>query len=228
MSRALSSHPVSAPALDLRAKRHFLFDLDGTLVDSSAAHERAYRDALAGHSRELAAAFGYEATKGKRTVEVFRELGLGEPELLARLVRKKQEAYLAHVARGDVELFPGARALLDRLVATGRGCFLATGASRRSTDQVLARCGVTGLFTDTVTADDVQHGKPSGDCFELLVRRWQLTPADCLVVEDAENGVAAARAAGLHVAVVHSPAVRSGDVSFTSLERLSEAMEDRA
>ncbi|HUB09392.1 MAG TPA: HAD family phosphatase [Myxococcales bacterium] len=223
MSRALSSQPAILAPGDLRAKRHLLFDLDGTLVDSSAAHERAYREALAGHSAAMAAAFDYEAAKGKRTVEVLRDAGIEEPEL-SRLVAAKQAAYLANVARGDVALFPGARPLLEHLAATARGIFLATGASRRSTDQVLRRCGIDAFFQATVTADDVLRGKPSGDCFELLVKKWRLAPGDCLVVEDAESGVAAAHAAGLQAAVVHSPAVRSGDASFSNLEALRVAL----
>ncbi|MHB8419588.1 MAG: HAD family hydrolase [Myxococcales bacterium] len=224
MSRALSrSSPAAEVRALLAAKRHFLFDLDGTLVDSSAAHERAYREALVSADHGLR--FDYEQAKGKRTIEVLRQLGVTEPSLLAALVEKKQAAYLAHVERGAVRLFDGARQLLDRLAATGRGCFLATGASRRSTDRVLRSCGIEGCFTDTVTADDVLRGKPSGDCFELLLRRWRLPPADCLVVEDAESGVEAARAAGVEVAVVHNPALRVADASFADLDALLAAVE---
>jgi HAD superfamily hydrolase (TIGR01509 family) len=224
-SRAPAPRPKSGAArvADLAAKRHLLFDLDGTLVDSSGAHAAAYREALAGVSAAAASAFDYELAKGKRTVEVFRELGYEEPRL-STLVAEKQAAYLRQVARGAIVLFPGARALLEHLSATGRGTFLATGASRRSTDQVLKSCGIDAFFSETVTADDVLRGKPAGDCFALLVRRWELAPADCLVVEDADSGVAAARDAGLEVAVVHNPALRAGDAHFESLDELRVAL----
>ncbi len=219
MSRARSSTATGGPRLDLSAKRHFLFDLDGTLVDSSGAHESAYRAALAGHSAELASTFRYETTKGKRTVEVFRA-----PARLDRLVAAKQAAYRAAVERGEIAPFEGASRLLDRLREAGRSSFLVTGASRRSTDEVLRRCGLAAAFVGTVTADDVAEGKPRPDCFQLAVRRWELAPEACLVIEDAEAGVAAARGAGLHVAVVNA-AELEGDLTFPTLDVFRAAVE---
>ncbi len=193
MSRA----PSSVPGLDVGAKKHFLFDLDGTLVDSSKVHEKAYRLALGSYSTDQARDFDYEPAKGRRTIDVFRSLGVSDAAKLAELVEAKQIAYRSMVARGEVELFDGALALLKLLAATGRTSFLATGASRRSTDEVLRSVGIESYFKGTVTADDVTRGKPNGECFELILRRWSLPPAECLVVEDAENGVAAAHAAGI-------------------------------
>jgi HAD superfamily hydrolase (TIGR01509 family) len=201
--------PAPSDPLALGLKKHFLFDLDGTLVDSSGAHERAYRLALGIHAAELEPEFSYEWAKGRRTHDVFRGLGVSDAGLLVRLVEAKQAAYLSLVGEGQVVLFEGAKALLERLVATGRSCFLATGASRRSTDQVLRSVGIETLFTGTVTADDVTRGKPDPESFASIARRWQLPAAECVVVEDAESGVEAAHAAGMQAVVVHTQGLQA-------------------
>ena len=64
-------------------KRNFLFDLDGTLVDSTVAHAQAYLDALRPRHSELAATFQYARVAGQSTRQVFSQMGIVEPELTA-------------------------------------------------------------------------------------------------------------------------------------------------
>jgi beta-phosphoglucomutase-like phosphatase (HAD superfamily) len=128
------------------------------------------------------------------------------------------------VEAGEVELFDGALELFELLASSGRTSYLATGASRRSTDQVLHTTGLDRYLKGTVTADDVTRGKPDPESFAMIVRRWQLQPAECLVVEDAENGVAAAHAAGIDAVVVHSPEV-TADLNLPTLAALKKLLE---
>jgi HAD superfamily hydrolase (TIGR01509 family) len=185
------------------AKRHFLFDLDGTLVDSSPSHARAFREALAAEEPALVRAFDYEALKGRTTADAARLLGIEDPRRVARMVAAKQAAYRRLVEQGAVSAFPGAEWLLGWLCEHGRNCFLVTGASRASTDLLLGRLGLARYFAGRVTADDVANGKPDPEGLQLVLTNERLRPAQCLVIEDAASGVAAARAAGLDVVVVH-------------------------
>jgi beta-phosphoglucomutase-like phosphatase (HAD superfamily) len=73
----------------LRERSCFLFDLDGTLVDSNACHERAYLEALRSRLPELVPRFSYEACKGRRTRDALRALGIDDG-LAAELTEAKQ------------------------------------------------------------------------------------------------------------------------------------------
>lgn len=186
------------------SKRNFLFDLDGTLVDSASAHARAYTGALRpGHSR-LADSFDYASFAGRSTREVFQALGIADSGL-DDLTREKQRLYRAAWEAGEVELFPGAESLLRQLHEKGRRLFLVTGASRISARRVLDTTGLARLFEGVVAAEDAVPGKPSPDPYLHVLAAYGLKAGDCLAVEDGEHGVRSAQAAGIEVVLLHAP-----------------------
>jgi len=185
-------------------KRHLLFDLDGTLVDSSPAHAEAFVAALRPAHPELARRFDYPAHQGRPTSEVFASLGLTDAAEVAALTGRKQAFYRAAVAGGRVGLFPGVRSLLQDLLAAGRRLHVVTGASRGSTDAILECTGLRPLLTGIITAEDTGPGKPAPDPFLHVLRLHRLPPEACLVIEDAGNGVESARRAGLDVVLVNT------------------------
>ncbi len=99
------------------ARRVWLCDLDGTLVDSAPAHEEAFREAIAELAPSGARVFRYADTPG-RAPPAWPPPDRG-PDVAGRLVRRKQQLYREHVEAGKVRLFPGALRLLDRLAADG-------------------------------------------------------------------------------------------------------------
>jgi HAD superfamily hydrolase (TIGR01509 family) len=209
--------------LNLTERTCFLFDLDGTLVDSNSAHERAYLTALEALLPELAARFRYEECKGRPTREALRMYGVGEP-LLTMAVEAKQQAYRAQVEAGAIVLLPHARELLTALRARGRRVFLVTGASARSTRTLLAQLGIHEWFEQIVTADDVVHGKPAPDCWLTCLERAAIAPGEALAIEDALNGVEAARGAGIACVAVNNPELAHLPEYAGSLETLLNAL----
>jgi HAD superfamily hydrolase (TIGR01509 family) len=186
------------------SKRNFLFDLDGTLVDSAAAHARAFVDALAPGRPALAKSFDYSRFAGRTTREVFLALGLRDEPELGGLIRRKQEHYRAAVERGEVGVFAGATFLLEQLLQKGARLFLVTGASRVSTERVLERTKLEKFFEGITTAEDVSSGKPSPDAYLYTLANHGLEKEDSLVVEDGESGIAAAHSAGLDAVLIHT------------------------
>lgn len=180
---------------ELLAREVVLFDLDGTLVDSSPAHEAAFVETLRGVSPPLASSFDYDAVRGQKTKDVFDALGLHDPSL----IEEKQRRYREAVARGVVRLFDGAVPLLTLLVGAGRRLGLVTGASRPSTEAVLAAGGIERLFETVVTGDEVERGKPDPAGYEAALAALRCAPANAYAVEDASSGVLAAKAARLLV-----------------------------
>jgi HAD superfamily hydrolase (TIGR01509 family) len=205
------------------SKRIFLFDLDGTLVDSSGAHAQAFIEALTPGHPALAREFDYTSFAGRTTREVFLSLGMRDDQELAELIRRKQQLYRTALERGEIPLFAGATALLERLREEGIRLFLVTGASRASTDYVLKATKLLPFFEGITTAEDVPVGKPAPDTYLHTLTTHGLEKSDCLVIEDGESGIASARNAGLEVIAIHSnreiPGSRSvaGFQAFTSL-----------
>ena len=72
---------------------------------------------------------------------------------------------------------------------------VASSGMRRVVEQTLTATGLIGLFDVIVTADDVKHGKPAPDLFLLAAERLGVAPADCIVYEDGDPGLEAARRA---------------------------------
>ena len=208
----------------LLTRPSILFDLDGTLVDSNACHERAYRTVLQPRLPELAATFNYEPCKGRRTKDALRDLGLTDENLIEELNAAKQQAYRDLVESGSVDLISGARELLSALRERGKRLFLVTGGSARSTESVLRGFAILDWFESITTADDIVNSKPAPDCWLNCLADAHLDPRDAVAIEDALNGILAARAAGLDGIAINNPALAALPEYACSLRDLLAAV----
>ena len=183
-------------------KTTYLFDFDGTLVDSSPLHEWAFREVLTAELPEALASFHYERVRGRATHEVFFEAGVTDPAECQRLTSLKQRRYQQAVRDGRLKVLPGADEVLSALSKAGRRLYLVTSGGRGSVELALDSTGLARHFRGIVTASDVDRGKPAPDLYLEALRLFGLNQEDCLAVEDAPSGVEAARAAGLDVVTV--------------------------
>jgi HAD superfamily hydrolase (TIGR01509 family) len=209
----------------MTSARHLLFDLDGTLIDSVPAHTRAFVAALERVRPDLAGRFGYADVAGLTTRDAFTFLGLEPGPELDALVLRKQQLYREAFGRGEVQLFPGAEELLQRLHREGRRLYLVTGASRLSVERILEATQLAPLFSGVVTAEDVPRGKPAPDPYLHVLDRHQLRADDSLAIEDGAAGVESARAAGLEVVLLHSDrGDREGSLPARDFAQLAELL----
>jgi beta-phosphoglucomutase len=215
---------MKAAADLLRHRNCFLFDLDGTLVDSSACHEQAFVRALNTRRPDLLPSFCYERHKGQATRQVFEDLGVSDRQLQAEMTRDKQDFYMENVYAGKVALLPSAGRLLDFLQARGNRIFLVTGASSRSCRAVLSSLGLAERFDLVITGEDVARSKPSPDPYLECVRRAGLLAQECIVVEDAIAGIESARAAKLEVIVVNNTGLSQRAEYIGTLADLYDAL----
>lgn len=186
--------------------RNFLFDLDGTLVDSSPLHERAYRAVLAQRRADLLPRFSYAAVKAQTTRDGFRSLGIADEAELDAMVTYKRRHFRDAVSRRELIPMTGARELLTDLKHAAKRLFVVSSGSVLSVAAALEGTGLACYFEHVITADDVRRGKPAPDAFLLCLSRFALDPAASVAIEDAQAGVAAACAAGLAVIALHDPA----------------------
>lgn len=204
---------TEAPGDWLFGDRRFvavLFDMDGTLIDSHPAVERSW---LRWAQEYQVSMDGFAGMHGRPAVDV-----------VARFVPSPQRAEaFARIESMEVEdtegieVLPGVVAALSVLPAGMQAIVTSCTAPLAR-----ARIAATGLPAPAVlvTADQTPAGKPDPAPFLLAASRLGVDPRDCLVVEDAPAGLAAARAAGaatLAVTTTHPPEQLDADVVVTSL-----------
>jgi beta-phosphoglucomutase len=204
-----------------------IWDLDGVLVDSTEGHFVAWQRLFAEEGLQMDRA-EFLRTFGQRNDSVLRAaLGPDLPAARLRDLGERKEAYFRSLVPQLVRPVPGALALLSALRAAGARQAIGSSAPRANLETILSAWGISTLFGATVTAEDVSRGKPAPDVFLTAAARLRVSPARCLVLEDAPPGVEAARAAGMRCVAVTTtrPAtdLQRADRVVVSLTELSPA-----
>ncbi len=175
----------------------FLFDLDGTLIDSVYQHVLAWQEALDREGIELSVWRIHRRigmSGGLFTNMLLRETGLAiSAELLDRLRRHHAEAFRRQAGR--VRPLPGARALLTHLTAAGIPWAVATSGRIETARPGLETLGIDPGRTPVVTRDQVKYAKPDPDLFLAAAERLGVAVESTIVVGDSVWDILAARRA---------------------------------
>ncbi|MDP3941837.1 MAG: HAD family phosphatase [bacterium] len=184
--------------IDISTKKAVIFDLDGLLIDSEPSWDRGDKKFLEKHG------IGY--TKELRTtilgmgladgIELFkRECGL--QGVTKELMVERRSFFLAEFLK-DPRLMDGAKDVVETAKRRGFALAIATGGNTvEKVYEILRRLGLDNSFSVVISSDEVEKGKPAPDVFLLTAKRLEVLPAECIVFEDAPNGVIAAKAAGM-------------------------------
>ncbi len=178
--------------------RAFLFDVDGTLVDSNDLHAAAWREAFLHFGVDIP----FERVRG--------QIGKGGDNLIPALLppelvacrQQEIETYRSALFQRDylprVRPFAGVRPLFERIVAAGARIVLATSAKKAELDHHIELLGVADLIAAATAKDDVAHSKPDPDIFAAaLAKVAPLGPADARVVGDTPYDAEAAGKLGI-------------------------------
>lgn len=205
-------------------KRAVIWDLDGTLIDSSAYHWEAWQAVMEVENFTLTYD-EYVADFGKRNDEILRgRLGADFPdEFIAGVSLAKEEAYRRLVQTKGLELLPGARFWLERLKSEGWLQALGTSAPRGNIDAVFDALGIGKYFDVVMSSEEVKAGKPEPDVFLVAAQKLGVAPAACVVIEDAPAGIEAARRAGMKsIGVLTTHSELKADLVVPRLDQLPE------
>ena len=188
-----------------RTKTAFLFDLDGTLIDSVYQHVLAWKTSLDAEGIQIPVWSIHRKigmSGGLFTNMLLRETGLdATPERLDRLRRNHAAAYKEF--SGSVRPLPGARALLDYLTEQGNPWAIATSGRMETAGHNLVALGVDPAKVPVVTRDQVKYAKPDPDLFLTAAERLGVDICDSLVLGDSIwDMIAAKRARGLGVGLL--------------------------
>jgi len=195
----------------------FIFDFDGVIVDSErhwdAVQREMYGRLVPGWKDEYLASL-----KGMSVFDEYEHLharfgiGLSLAEYEGEIDRSATDLYGKHA-----ELIDGATDLIDRLKKRGMPLAIATSSNKNWVEAALQRYGLASSFPVLVTGEEVKgRGKPRPDIYLLAAEKLDVAPANCAVLEDTENGIKAAKAAGMFAIGLAMP---------ESIQDLSEADE---
>lgn len=176
-----------------------IFDFDGVVIDSHEAHERSWF-ALAD---ELGRPFTkdlFVSTFGQRNDSILPLLGwadAGDSLRIRELGDRKEEIYREILRESGIDPLPGVVGLLEDLREHGVACAIGTSTPRANVDCVLGITRLQGCFREISAAEDVVRGKPDPQVFLKAAEKLGVDPASCVVIEDAQVGIRAAKAAGM-------------------------------
>lgn len=200
-----------------------LWDLDGTLADSREFHWRSWRDTMTAAGEpityeQFAASFGQRNDAiltrwlgDRATADRCREIGDAKEALYRRMIQSEGIAPL-----------PGAADWVSRLRAAGWQQAIASSAPRANVEVMADVLGLRAAMAALVGAEDVTRGKPAPDVFLTAAAKLGTPPNRCVVVEDADAGIEAAKRAGMRRIGVGRPDFEGADVSAVSLVDLPE------
>jgi len=208
-------------------KKTALFDMDGLLIDSEPIFDRTDKQLLKEYGVDYHGEL-WEQIKGggmRRSVRTYLDhFKINEsPEIF---LEKRLAIFESMI--GEVLPMPGAVSIVEKLSKEGFELGLATGGHRAETARKnLAALGIEQYFSTVVSGFDVKMDKPEPDIYIYCAKQLGKQPTQCIVFEDAINGVVAGHAAGAYVIgvnknkAVHKKLKNAGaDLVFDSLDKV--------
>ena len=193
--------------------RAVLFDLDGVLVDSESISTEASDRVLAEYGivqtlEEKKLVFGRRTYDNYKAAVDARGLSIDPAEL----VRKKVELFSKMVS-GRLKPLPGVLKLLGELKDAGAKVAVVSSSPLERVNVSLEEVGLVLEFDLVVSGDCCVLGKPDPEPYLFAADHLGVKPQDCIVIEDAEAGILAGKAAGMRVLAVRSPHTQGQDLS---------------
>jgi len=195
-----------------------IFDMDGVLVDTYHAH---YQSWLA-----MAQAEGFSFTEeqfaetfGRTSREIIAHFW-GEGRLSDRQIAEmdeQKEAAFRRIIEQNFPAMPGAAELLESLHQAGFALAVGSSGPPENVELVVDKLGVRELLGAVVTGRDVHRGKPDPEVFLIAADRLGVSPARCVVIEDAPAGIEAARRAGMRSVGLASTGRKPEDLAAADL-----------
>ena len=221
-----------------------IFDVDGTLADTEDGHRESFNKAFAESGLDWnwdVALYDklLKVTGGKERIKYFVEsflTGFAKPEdfeeFVKHLHKVKTAYYTAMLREGRIPLRPGIRQLIDDARQRGIRLAIATTTSPENVATLLQQgfgADSRRIFDVIGCGDIVPHKKPAPDIYFWVLEKMGLPAADCIALEDSENGLRASLAAGIRTFIIPNHYTRNQNFSGATavLDDLNDLPIDR-
>jgi HAD superfamily hydrolase (TIGR01509 family) len=200
-----------------------IFDMDGVLIEAKEWHYEALNRALALFGMEISRYDHLVTYDGLPTKTKLKMLSMerGLPEALHDFINEMKQIYTMEVIYAKCKPTFYHQFALTRLHASGYRMAVCSNSIRNTIAMMLERADLLPLLEFFLSNEDVVKPKPAPDMYIEAIKRMQLTPQECLIVEDNPNGIKAARDSGAHVLCVND--VR--DVNYANILQFIQGLE---
>jgi HAD superfamily hydrolase (TIGR01509 family) len=211
-----------------------LFDFNGVIINDEDIHRQLIDEILLEENLRPSAAEYPELCLGRSDRACLNNIlsrrgRVASDEYLNKLISKKAKNYRQRLEQLEsLPIYPEIADFLSQIQQRGLRLGLVTGAVRSETEFVLERAKIASYFEVIVAGDDIKASKPQPDGYLLAVERFnrldfnlQLSPANCLVIEDTPAGIQAAKTAGMQVVGI------ANTYPFHFMQRLADWAVDR-
>lgn len=208
-----------------------IFDMDGVIIDSEEIHKKAYYETFASIGVTVSDAL-YKTLTGSSTINAFQKLVTHfkldlNPE---ELVLNKRKRYVNFFENDPtLHLVKGVEELIKHCYNKGITLVLASSSAMVNIDRVFNRFNLNPYFTAKISGADLTESKPNPEIFEKAALLGNTPKENCVVIEDSDNGVTAANAAGIFVFGFKNPmaedqTLENADFILNNFKRLKKLL----
>ena len=184
-----------------------IFDMDGVIIDSEEIHKKAYYETFASIGVDVSDEL-YKTLTGSSTINAFQRLVTHfnlkiDPKELVLSKRKRYVNFFENDP--NLYLVKGVEELIKHSYKKGLTLILASSSAMINIDRVFNRFDLNKYFTAKISGADLKESKPHPEIFEKAAILGNTPKANCIVIEDSDNGIKAANAAGIFVVGYKNP-----------------------
>lgn len=199
-----------------------LFDMDGVLIEAKEWHYEALNRALALFGMPISRFDHLTTFDGLPTRKKLEMLSLerGLPAELHEFINEIKQQYTMEIVHTQCKPSFVHEFALSRLKALGYRIAVCSNSVRSSVEAMMHKAGLGQYIDIMISNEDVSAGKPDPEMYLKAMAHFELKPEECLIVEDNENGIKAARAAGGHLLVVQEVTDTNFDNMYNRIQQI--------
>lgn len=192
-----------------------IFDMDGVLIDAREWHYEALNNALLLFGVEISRYEHLVTFDGLPTKKKLQMLSLENriPDGLHNFINDLKQDYTMEIVHASCKPVFQHQYALSKLKGIGYKMAVCSNSVRNTIDVMMQKAGLAEYLDFFLSNEDVKNSKPDPEMYTTAIKKLGLSPQECLIVEDNENGIKAAKASGAYVYRVASPA----EVTFSGI-----------
>lgn len=190
-------------------EKAIIFDMDGVIIDSEQAHKEAAYVLIERLGFSVSESL-FETFTGRRSVDCWKMMMEAQEEVFdldpMKLAEEEEEIFFSlYYGEKQAVLVSGVQELMMKFRSMGIPMIVASSSPVVAIEKMLEYFRLESVFSGFVSGSNVEHGKPAPDIFLAAAGKLKVKPENCLVIEDSDAGVEAARRAGMKVVGFANP-----------------------